>query len=489
MVPHLAVVVVGGEGRLRLGRGTVPGAVERVELWAGAGLLTSAEFVPPIDNGIADVELRLGGWPDPRTELTVCVYFRRHQPTGDGPMARSGFPLLIGDVMTENTAPPTAEAAAPGSSPPPEPDTDLHLYDATFDYGTTRSVCAVYRKAATGLSAALPADWQERAGTAMSGQRPRADEDTGLFVDRATAGVPLMRDGSWRSIFASPPLSRHFLQATDALPSVLGVKDGTVDFLKYSPGQSIRVSSAKRYMITPDREIPHAGLTGTQLFPQVYARFKARAEDDKKLGLTHPIMGMSLTYPVRLPADLREELLAKVIEKVGLRPELVSMDFDEAVAASGFSMMRRLGADVVLGVEAFKLTARCPEGGRAWEDAENWDSAHSWHENLLVIDVGGGTTDVALVKVAIDDETPRDLGNAPGRYYRLRPRRLASGGRLNLGGDKITLSLLLMLKDKIGIGVASEETQFDGVTGADRETRTALFHKLWDAAELVKQRG
>ncbi|MEV6378152.1 hypothetical protein AB0M31_01875 [Streptomyces sp. NPDC051773] len=150
-----------------------------------------------------------------------------------------------------------------------------------------------------------------------------------------------------------------------------------------------------------------------------------------------------MTYPTIAPPVVRRRLRQLVGQGAqgvdGLGVTLVDTQFDEAVAAALFFIMRDFGGDYAAGVEAFR--ARCrrlPGSGRSWE------------QNVLVIDVGGGTTDLALINLKLKDNTPDPgPGQDPrftGRLYVLTPTLLGSTGHLQLGGDLMTLRLFRWYK-------------------------------------------
>ncbi|GGO42233.1 Hsp70 family protein [Streptomyces lasiicapitis] len=151
-----------------------------------------------------------------------------------------------------------------------------------------------------------------------------------------------------------------------------------------------------------------------------------------------------MTYPTVAPPVVRRrlrELVGAGAEGAGdgLGVTLVDTQFDEAVAAALFFIMRDFAGDFVAGVEAFR--ARCrplPGTDRAWQ------------QNVLVVDVGGGTSDLALINLHLKDATPDPMaGQDPrfgGRLYVLTPTLLGSTGHLQLGGDLMTLRLFRWYK-------------------------------------------
>lgn len=479
-------------GRLRLGAGTVPGLIERVDLLDAGRAVATTPVNPPRD-GRLPVDLALTPWTGELDRPTVVVYYRRPQPAVSvpPPLARSAFRLLPSQIkdttMTEHTTGSMTEATVEmrvpaGGSGSGSDERDL--VSATFDFGTSRAVCAIANNRAVYLDRGrLPEE-----GLALAVARTRIqlapDADPGLEIDWRTARRPEDTALAWREVLGVPPLEVNHLQATRIRSSDLVVSGGRVDFADESVGdQQVRLRGVKRHLVQLDDEIPGAGMRGRELFSRVYARFVELVRQELGLGPDERISRVNITYPTKLPPDRREELLAAVR---GLAPQ-VEMTIDESAAAAGFFLLRRFGADTRLGVEAFKLQARCPEGPRAWEDPELWAKALQWHENLLVIDVGGGTTDCALVKAAVIDATPPELGDTPGRFYRLQPEVLASGGRMHLGGDMLTLRIFQELKRKLG--VPEPATRFEGVDGEDGRNRRTAFDTLWRAAEEVKHQG
>ncbi|MEA5618643.1 molecular chaperone [Cronbergia sp. UHCC 0137] len=140
-----------------------------------------------------------------------------------------------------------------------------------------------------------------------------------------------------------------------------------------------------------------------------------------------------VTYPTVAPPVVRKEV-KKLVEELGV--DDVQTAYDEAVSVAIFFLWREFGGNLNIGIESFKT--RCRQHG------------HKWSQNVLVLDVGGGTTDLALIELTLEDKTPlfenhedRGLG---GRYYKLTPKLLGSSGHLQLGGELITLRVFRLLK-------------------------------------------
>jgi hypothetical protein len=148
-----------------------------------------------------------------------------------------------------------------------------------------------------------------------------------------------------------------------------------------------------------------------------------------------PLDTVVLTYPTMSPPPVRRRLHDIAQDRLGIG--MVDVHYDEAVAASLFFLMRELSGDYAIGVEALRSRMRpVPGPGRCWR------------ENVLVIDIGGGTTDIALLRYELVDRTPVDDLDDPfsGRRYQILPRVLGSSGKARRGGDFLTLQVFHWIK-------------------------------------------
>lgn len=139
-----------------------------------------------------------------------------------------------------------------------------------------------------------------------------------------------------------------------------------------------------------------------------------------------------VTYPTIASPFVRREI-EDLVQKLDIVD--VQMAYDEAVSVAIFFLWREFGGDLNVGIESFKSRCRC--------DGEKW-----W-QNVLVLDIGGGTTDLALIRLTLEEINPFEPGEDRGdggRYYRLTPKLLGSSGHLQLGGELITLRLFQLLK-------------------------------------------
>lgn len=137
-----------------------------------------------------------------------------------------------------------------------------------------------------------------------------------------------------------------------------------------------------------------------------------------------------VTYPTVLGPRARNEVV-KLFRDMGV--PTVRMIYDEAIAAAIFHLEKFFGGSYEVGPEAFKT--RCRRQGEVWV------------QNMLVLDIGGGTTDLAMIRLQMQQEPFKgaDQG-AGGRYYTITPTLLGSSGNEFLGGELITLRTFRLLK-------------------------------------------
>jgi len=142
------------------------------------------------------------------------------------------------------------------------------------------------------------------------------------------------------------------------------------------------------------------------------------------------------TFPTSYPASLR-----KTIREILTDLQIPEIDtrFDEATAAAIYYIWREIGADPVCGMHGLMSRSRRDKYGRSYQ-------------NLLLYDLGGGTTDIALIQLLYEEvgifEEGEDRGNG-GSYFRITPRLLGTTGHRYLGGDLLTLWVFRFVKSKL----------------------------------------
>ena len=165
------------------------------------------------------------------------------------------------------------------------------------------------------------------------------------------------------------------------------------------------------------------------------------------------------TYPTVAPPHVRREIIDQ-IKSLGI--EHVTIKYDEAVAAAIFHFMCATAGGNSIGIESF--LARC-----------RTVSPTQRRQNVLVFDVGGGTTDVALIQLNIHERSPQwepdeDRG-AGGRYYEVIPRLLGSSGHTQLGGDLLSLRTFYLLKAYLADQLLSSQAKEQNTTIQQRSRR------------------
>ncbi|MEH1966155.1 molecular chaperone [Nostoc sp.] len=178
-------------------------------------------------------------------------------------------------------------------------------------------------------------------------------------------------------------------------------------------------------------------ITANQLIQSAWAHLIELTEDYRQRARRRFSEGNFLTavvtYPTVAPPVVRKEV-KELVEQLGI--DDVQTAYDEAVSVAIFFLWREFGGNLNIGIESFKTRCR--------------QAVNKWSQNVLVLDIGGGTTDLALIELTLEDKTPafadyedRGLG---GRYYKLTPKLLGSSGHLQLGGELITLRIFRLLK-------------------------------------------
>ncbi|MGW4366629.1 hypothetical protein ACWEKT_13380 [Nocardia takedensis] len=475
--PYIGLTRQPNTAILVLGVGTVPGRIDRIALLSDGSPVSSRAFAPPFDVSVERLEVELLHNGEQFVDPVVEVLFRRPQPDGELPVppTRVGFRLTPGREPDFWGSAPVNTAGSAAQN-----GTLVDRYWATLDFGTSRAVGAIrnnrnIHRTAGILPRPALARVAESSGITFSPKR-----DPGLTIDFETDGDPEQCAALWRTVLNTPPLEHRHLHNTRVYSSDIVVDNGRVELTADNVSSGKRIRGVKRHLLDLDKVIPGTDMTGIEIYRQIYERFIELVQSKELAG--EPLTRIFVTYPTKLPPDVRARLKSALEDLV----DLVELDIDEAVAAAGFFIMRRFGTDPVLGAEAFKLTARSPSGKSVWDDFEGWKKNDRWHENLLVVDVGGGTTDCALVKMLLVDQTPGDIRPGGGRFYRLQPEVRSSGGRMHLGGDLLTLAIFRRLKN--AYGVPSEDTKFLDA-GTQEANRRRNFDVLWDIAEQVKVAG
>ncbi|MEU1260027.1 hypothetical protein ABZ445_42815 [Streptomyces chartreusis] len=222
-------------------------------------------------------------------------------------------------------------------------------------------------------------------------------------------------------------------------------------------------------------------MSAVHLAQHLYLRLVERAEELmlRQPGSERPTVRTAVvTYPTTILPEIKLRL--EKLVRCGLGIPQVVMDYDEGLAACLFFVMRELSDNQNLGLEALRSRSRHVS-----------DDPPTWHRILLAIDIGGCTTDIALLRLALVDTTPhltQEQEFVSGRDYRLEPLLLGSTGHGQLGGDLLTLQVFYWIKaclvDQLRPASASTAARPGGPTG-DQEVRSLSTRVAEQASEML----
>lgn len=303
-----------------------------------------------------------------------------------------------------------------------------------------------------------------RGGPAMAnGVWPLLDAVCTALETRLTqAGGPLR---AWlaprlldahENAFTVPPLREMFLrqvvfddlQGTREIPSLVTPRPGEPITVTLGEDGPEAIRGLKSKLLKPEPLPGRTGQDGREansldLIAHALLRLVEHAErfaHKDSDGRPRAIRRLVVTYPTVTPPGARERL--ERIADHTLRMDLVTTDFDEGVAAGLFFMLRDFGSNRrEFGVEAMRARS-----------VKIADDPPTWRQHMLVLDIGAGTTDIALIRLTLTDMTePADTepGLAFGRYYVIKPEVLNSTGDPQLGGDFMTLRVFYWIKAAI----------------------------------------
>ncbi|MEV6344820.1 hypothetical protein [Actinoplanes sp. NPDC051851] len=229
------------------------------------------------------------------------------------------------------------------------------------------------------------------------------------------------------------------------IPSIITVTGTpgayTVDVGGFAGGDITLHGLKRHFAALPSRELAAAGFDTDEVVARAVASlldrtnaFIQRARPDDP-----PLRNRVLvTYPTSLPGAARTRLKRLVAAATGLPVAEINTRYDEAIAAGFYFAMRDLGSSPELGVDALLARMHTSTG-----------SDRICTDHLLVVDIGGGTTDIALFKLTLREVTV-DLPDLPpaqrGRLFEYSPDLRGSSGLANRGGDYLTWCVFHWLK-------------------------------------------
>jgi hypothetical protein len=155
-----------------------------------------------------------------------------------------------------------------------------------------------------------------------------------------------------------------------------------------------------------------------------------------------------VTYPANLP-QYRRESYRKIMQSLGVAH--IDMSFDEATAGALYYVWRELFKDLFAGIDGFLARSRVRPQQSMHPVTGQTRQVDFYYQNILLYDMGGGTTDIALLEIGLEEIEallPSSQRNG-GRYFIIRPKILGLTGRDDFGGDNVTLAVFRILKSKL----------------------------------------
>jgi hypothetical protein len=293
-----------------------------------------------------------------------------------------------------------------------------------------------------------------------------------IGIDLGTTNTALARrpvDGDAPAeALAIPQLVRPGeVQARPLLPSFL-----------YLPHEAELPAGAAR-LPWPDVATPR-GIVG-ELARSLGAATPIRLVSSAKSWLSHPTLDRrAATLPAGAPAEVPRvsplDASARYLAHLRAAWDALRGDADGPLAAQRVVLTVPASFDAVAreltveaaraaGLEEVTLLEEPQAALYAWLEAmgEGWRKALRPGDLVLVVDVGGGTTDLSLI-AAVD------------RAGALELTRVAVGDHILLGGDNMDLALAHALAEKLGkAGHRIDRWQLQGLTHGAREAKERLF--------------
>lgn len=333
-------------------------------------------------------------------------------------------------------------------------------------------------------------------------ERLTAADGPGPLLDNLIVEVERLRSGRGGVLrrFLTPKLHHSYEQGLRELPLdtlryfrvfLDGSRADELDSIVYDTGRAghRRFTLLAEDMEDPDQATPHRGLK--QQLGRRVPRLDTGAGGpglDELIGgalgdLVHrtdtyldrerrqhnfargKVNSVVVTYPTMVPLSVRDKLRDLLRERGVAK---VETRFDEAIAAAMFFVLRELGGRFEMSVEAFAARSRAIPGSEAG------GRPRAWRQNVMIVDVGGGTTDIALLEVELRDETDRtgEHARSPhyGRYFRLAPTLLGTTGETQRGGDYVTLQVFRWIKVLLADHLLRHDTDLHAVSLDERYT-------------------
>jgi hypothetical protein len=226
------------------------------------------------------------------------------------------------------------------------------------------------------------------------------------------------------------------------------------------------------------------------------AESPARVIASSKSWLSHTgIDRRAPVLPLGAPEDVKQvspvEAAFRILDHIGeafrtAQPDGASLGDQEVVLTvpASFDAAARectVEAALAAGLDQVTLLEEPQAAFYAWLDrrGEGWRSELRLGDVVLVVDVGGGTTDFAAILLTEEEG-------------RLEPRRIAVGQHILLGGDNMDLALAHLARQKLeGGGANIDAWQLSALSHAARDAKEMLLgaNPPEQASVVVPSRG
>ncbi|MBX3470188.1 MAG: hypothetical protein KF878_25220 [Planctomycetes bacterium] len=201
------------------------------------------------------------------------------------------------------------------------------------------------------------------------------------------------------------------------------------------------IGTKKRYVVTKGKEIWRDADAAHMM-----AALGKKIVDDARSILGKNIAEIVVTSPPRWNA-VQVNALRQVFRRLGFSPDKIDMSTDEATGSGLYYVLyplfERFGKRDALQkyVETEFASMKQPDG--------------TYKVNIVCMDFGGGTTDLALIKTTMKFE-PQHLAIDIDIADR--------GGRQDVGGDNLTLHVFDLLKRRLALALAHPKRLLDPKT-------------------------
>jgi len=158
---------------------------------------------------------------------------------------------------------------------------------------------------------------------------------------------------------------------------------------------------------------------------------------------------LTVTYPTNLPLHRRQHL-KQLVSSLGVKN--VNISLDEATAGALYYVWRELFTDLFAGVDGFLARSRVKTETKISKRTGRKEQVELYFQNILLYDMGGGTTDIALLEIGIAEDKnilQGAVAKNAGRYFVIYPKILGLTGKDDFAGDNVTLAVFRILKAKL----------------------------------------